>query len=81
MVVTGPTYTPLNKILRREHKKMGCRNNICTNTDSSGSLDTALVDILVSLSGSFESSAEERGNLRNIHFKDTMIFIYVYIFI
>ena len=56
----GSSCTPLYRILQREHKKMGCRNNTCRNTDSSGSLDTALVDILVSLSGSFESKCWRR---------------------
>ena len=56
----GSNCIPLYRILQREHKKMGCRNNTCTNTDSSGSLDTALVDILVSLSGSFESKCWRR---------------------
>ena len=42
----GSNCTPLYKILRREHNKIGCRNKTCTNTDSSGSLDMALMDIL-----------------------------------
>ena len=87
----GSNCTPLYKILRRKHKKMGCRNKTCTNTDSSGSLDMALMDILASLLGSLrvevlkKEEIAEKFTAKTQHISSMYLIIlsilYIYIYV
>ena len=57
---------------------MGCRNNTCKNTDSSGSVDTALLDTLAQLLGSDELQVQMKEEISETLTQDNFNINYVY---
>ena len=57
---------------------MGCRNNTCTNTDNSGSVDTALMDTLAQLLGSDELQVQMKEEISETLTQDNFNIIFVY---